>query len=936
MKPLPNGGAPPLISVTLGDGATQKVWKEVRSYDWAGLQALLTDHQPGAKDGSCLTPATFSGQSRRNQDAVRIGVIMLDSDSGAPLAEIQAAMVARGWCAAIASTHSHLGTQTRSKRGAYETWCAQHDLDPCGTETPTRFLTAGRHMRPEIAAGASIVGQDEAVVTFSHQPCPRFRVTLPLARPWVAEAFNTSKEGIDAWRRAYEATAAALRMEYDRSCADPARLFYLPRFPEHGPAPETAVLEEEWVDIFALPWAERETSHKPKAEPGNGRRRRRKGQQDEQSEEAANPAFGLSAKIGFSDPDTGETIDLRRWAARSGKYFLLASALRARAPSVLRDRLADGRRQHILCPNGEAHTSPDADFATFVCDAGDGDGAKGFVAHCMHSHCKGHDRLMLLQEMLQKRWLRIEDLRDPAHRLNEPPERPLIRVVAGKLPDVVQQAESALLSADLNIYQRGTFIVRPGVIRLGVGDAVERNSLQILEMGDQALSEALTTAANWERYDKREEQWVTIDAPIRVATIMRQREGLWRLPVLTGILSAPTLRPDGSILEEEGYDAPTGLILNTGKVAFRRIPDRPGQQEAERALEVLRELIAAFPFVNDASRSVAISGLLTAPIRRSLLTAPLHGYTAPIAGSGKSMLVDLASIIATGRVAGVIAQGKTEEELEKRLGAMLLAGQQVIAVDNCEAPLGGEFLCQLLTQQTVRCRILGRSEAPELPSNSFVTATGNNLTVIGDMTRRTIMCQLDPDVERPELRQFERDPLAQAQAGRAEYLVAALTILRAYQVAGRPYDTPSFGSFETWSSWVRGALLWLGQTDPVDTVDVVRAQDPRLDISTAILSQWNFHLATKTVTVREIIECATEQLTVSNGSSHYPKPEFARPDFREALLVAAGDGGVINSRRLGSWIGRNHGRRMGGLRIGRAPLLHGQQQWKLERDCDPA
>src|SRR3954451_21121862 len=116
----------------------------------------------------------------------------------------------------------------------------------------------------------------------------------------------------------------------------------------------------------------------------------------------------------------------------------------------------------------------------------------------------------------------------------------------------------------------------------------------------------------------------------------------------------------------------------------------------------------------------------------------MHAFTAPTAGSGKSMLVDIASVIATGREAGVIAQGKTEEELEKRLGALLLAGEQMIAVDNCENPLGGEFLCAMLTQQVVRARVLGRSEAPELPSNAFVTATGNNLVLAGDMTRRAV------------------------------------------------------------------------------------------------------------------------------------------------------------------------------------------------------
>ena len=146
----------------------------------------------------------------------------------------------------------------------------------------------------------------------------------------------------------------------------------------------------------------------------------------------------------------------------------------------------------------------------------------------------------------------------------------------------------------------------------------------------------------------------------------------------------------------------------------------------------------------------------------------------------------LCSVIATGREAGVIAQGQTEEELQKRLGALLLAGERVVAIDNCEAPLGGEFLCQVLTQPVVRARILGRSEAPELPANAFVTATGNNLALVGDMTRRAVLCRLDPGCERPELRTFPRSPIAAAKVERGRYLAAALTVLRAFVVAGRP------------------------------------------------------------------------------------------------------------------------------------------------------
>jgi putative DNA primase/helicase len=84
---------------------------------------------------------------------------------------------------------------------------------------------------------------------------------------------------------------------------------------------------------------------------------------------------------------------------------------------------------------------------------------------------------------------------------------------------------------------------------------------------------------------------------------------------------------------------------------------------------VLTEPIAAFPFIGPADRSVVLSMLLTSVVRRSITTAPMHAITAPTAGSAKSMLVDMASMIAIGREAGVIAPGDTKAETEKGLAS---------------------------------------------------------------------------------------------------------------------------------------------------------------------------------------------------------------------------------------------------------------------------
>ena len=130
--------------------------------------------------------------------------------------------------------------------------------------------------------------------------------------------------------------------------------------------------------------------------------------------------------------------------------------------------------------------------------------------------------------------------------------------------------------------------------------------------------------------------------------------------------------------------------------------------------------------------------------------------------------------------------GKSEEEFEKRLGAALLAGDPQISFDNCERPLGGELLCQCLTQRRVKVRILGKSVQPTLPCDATFCATGNNLVLVGDVTRRAIVSRLDPKVERPEEREFAENPIEMIRQDRDTHVRAVLTILRAYIVAGKP------------------------------------------------------------------------------------------------------------------------------------------------------
>ncbi|MCK7579275.1 MAG: hypothetical protein MZV65_28465 [Chromatiales bacterium] len=64
-------------------------------------------------------------------------------------------------------------------------------------------------------------------------------------------------------------------------------------------------------------------------------------------------------------------------------------------------------------------------------------------------------------------------------------------------------------------------------------------------------------------------------------------------------------------------------------------------------------------------------------------------------------------------------------------------------------------------------RILAQSRIDESPTNVCLLMTGNNLTLLGDLARRSLVCTLEAGVERPELRAFARDAIEHVQRFRS-------------------------------------------------------------------------------------------------------------------------------------------------------------------------
>ena len=242
-------------TITLGAGKDHAVWSERQVFTWPEMAPRLTQHLPGLKDGLCYTPATFSGTRRQKLDAECIGVAALDVESGTNLEDAAKAIRKRGLAAAIATTFRHMMNESEVSAADF----ARFEEKTGTVEAPSRYLIERKGMLPAIAIGAVVMDQGEKTITIGHNPCPRFRVVMPLARPWLASAYPDQFKALDTWRGAVAALAHALGVQADPSGFDAAHLFYWPRYAPGGVPPQSLLITGKPVDIFSLPPAPKTT-----------------------------------------------------------------------------------------------------------------------------------------------------------------------------------------------------------------------------------------------------------------------------------------------------------------------------------------------------------------------------------------------------------------------------------------------------------------------------------------------------------------------------------------------------------------------------------------------------------------------------------------------------------------------------------------------------
>lgn len=386
---------------------------------------------------------------------------------------------------------------------------------------------------------------------------------------------------------------------------------------------------------------------------------------------------------------------------------------------------------------------------------------------------------------------------------------------------LAQEAGTGRLSGFFS--QGGQIVHTPRVSELGYVPAPDGDSngpVEIRPVTGRAMASKIQFLYSCYKIikGKKEEPDAEVPAmfPIGAAeAIVNAPEAALGLRPLRGITHTPMVRADGSILDHPGYDKASGYLFIPGQgVNVPTVPERPGQEELTAAVRLLSEMVEGFPFATPDDRANYF-GLLLTPLLR-LVTPPsykMFGIGAHQPGSGKSLLADT-----VGMIHGAVFRSETpEDEAEWRKMTMSLlstTSAPVVVLDNVTGVLRSSVLAGLLTSSgEIQDRELGSSRMISTTNDRTWVVTGNNLSLGGDLVRRTVTILIDPDMANPETRMdFKiKDLPAWVKGNRNRLIHALLVLVRHWVAQGMPLeDRRQSDGFATWERAVGGILAAAG------------------------------------------------------------------------------------------------------------------------------
>lgn len=447
--------------------------------------------------------------------------------------------------------------------------------------------------------------------------------------------------------------------------------------------------------------------------------------------------------------------------------------------------------------------------------------------------------------------------------------------------------------------------------------------------------------------DKGELALEYVNPPLSIARTIIELGRARAFRQLIGVVTAPTMMADGTLVTERGFHEKTGLYLQPLGDDWPAVPMAPTQAELVAAFETLWKPLSLFPWAGPVDRGVAFAGQLTAIVRRCLRIAPGFAGDAPTQSSGKTIFAQSLAVLGSGVDEPVTPYASAEDdtEMKKTLLSVALAGKHSLIIDNVLGIFENSALAATVTGGTIEGRVLGASKmSGSLPFRALLCLTGNNMVLGADLSHRILIARIDPLNEQPHLRKFDIHPVEWTLEHRTEMVVAGLTLLQGFVVAGMPVMATGTSRFPDWDRLVRQAVIWVSQElkldfgDPLEAIENNRQQDPNREALAELLELWHKNWGDAPLTVPEIHRMLEEyeaSRSYLRGMNRLQEIDEFQRQFLE-IFCSWGQGGKLpTSKSIGNILKFRADNLVNGYRLERGGTRHGNKQsWRVRRvDC---
>jgi hypothetical protein len=492
------------------------------------------------------------------------------------------------------------------------------------------------------------------------------------------------------------------------------------------------------------------------------------------------------------------------------------------------------------------------------------------------------------------------------------PARPVLLLKPGELYEQVEKVAEVIRD---EIYKQGQGLVRIGRAS-DIEDSMKRDSTQrsLVRLSSAYLRCQIERRMTLVKFDARSKDYVKCSCPRDLAEVIIDQRDWPTIRPLDSIVRAPFVRTDGTVCDVPGYD-PESHAYYLPSAQFPPLAPTVSKADAEAALATLLEPFAEFPYETQGGKAAFVAHILTEAASPALDRSPMFWYSASYQGTGKSLLCDMASTIVHGVTPARRPWISDKEELRKTLFSSLLAGDRSITFDNVPegTKIRSDILSMFVTSDVYEDRRLGASEIIKINNRAVVSASGNNITPVKDIARRSLVIRLNARTKNLKSRVFRIESLeSYVKAHRVELLMSALTVIRGWQqnrgVDKMPVPLPSF---EQWSRTVRDALIWLGMANPVET------QEEETDDEGSNLDK-AFDILGDFFKGREF------------AASEIPTVLFGAGDTDGAVTQVLKDAGCLepfDAAKVGYWLRGNRDRYGGKYTLARGKVTHGSAKW---------